>query len=46
MVGTYKKFKFGAYMNKELVKARPMAHFKIGFKNLPHLTGLISPLRV
>ncbi|MEL7214209.1 MAG: geranylgeranyl diphosphate reductase [Pseudomonadota bacterium] len=36
---------FEAYMNKKLVKARPMAHLKIGIKNLAHLTGLVSPLR-
>ncbi|MEN0073941.1 MAG: geranylgeranyl diphosphate reductase [Paracraurococcus sp.] len=29
-----------AYMNKELVKARPLAHARIFFKNLAHLTGL------
>ena len=33
---------FEAYMNKKLVKARPLAHIKIGVKNLAHLTGLIS----
>ncbi|MEL6587830.1 MAG: geranylgeranyl diphosphate reductase, partial [Pseudomonadota bacterium] len=27
---------FEAYMNKELVKARPLAHIKIGIKNLAH----------
>ena len=32
---------FDAYMNKRLVKARPMAHIKIGFKNLAHLLRLI-----
>ena len=32
---------FEAYMNKRLVRARPMAHLKIGFKNLAHLTGLV-----
>ncbi|MGR3502053.1 geranylgeranyl diphosphate reductase [Pseudaestuariivita sp.] len=32
---------FEAYMNKELVKARPMAHLKIGLKNIAHLTGLV-----
>ena len=37
---------FEAYMNKKLVKARPMAHLKIGIKNLAHLTGLVSPERV
>lgn len=36
---------FEAYMNKKLVRARPMAHLKIGIKNLAHLTGLVSPLR-
>ena len=30
---------FEAYMNKRLVRARPMAHLKIGFKNIAHLTG-------
>jgi geranylgeranyl reductase len=33
-------------MNKKLVRARPMAHIKIGFKNLAHLSGLISANRV
>lgn len=37
---------FEAYMNKKLVKARPMAHVKIGIKNLAHLTGLVRPERV
>ncbi|MEM6637834.1 MAG: geranylgeranyl diphosphate reductase [Pseudomonadota bacterium] len=32
---------FEAYMNKELVRARPLAHVKIGLKNLAHLTGLV-----
>jgi geranylgeranyl reductase len=32
---------FAAYMNKELVKARPLAHLRIVFKNLAHLAGLI-----
>ncbi|QFT73362.1 geranylgeranyl diphosphate reductase [Ruegeria sp. THAF33] len=32
---------FEAYMNKKLVKARPMAHVRIGLKNLAHLTGLV-----
>jgi geranylgeranyl reductase len=31
---------FDGYMNKQLVKARPMAHLRIFFKNLAHLTGL------
>jgi geranylgeranyl reductase len=34
---------FEAYMNKRLVSARPLAHLKIGVKNLAHLTGLVSP---
>ncbi|MEM9550687.1 MAG: geranylgeranyl diphosphate reductase [Pseudomonadota bacterium] len=33
---------FEAYMNKKLVKARPMAHLKIGLKNIAHLTGLVA----
>ncbi|MFY0693085.1 MAG: geranylgeranyl diphosphate reductase [Paracoccaceae bacterium] len=32
---------FEAYMNKKLVKARPMAHLKIGVKNIAHLMRLI-----
>ena len=36
---------FEAYMNKKLVKARPLAHLKIGLKNLAHLTGLVAPDR-
>jgi geranylgeranyl diphosphate/geranylgeranyl-bacteriochlorophyllide a reductase len=31
-----------AYMNKELVRARPLAHARIFFKNIAHLTGLVS----
>ncbi|MBP9184642.1 MAG: geranylgeranyl diphosphate reductase [Fuscovulum sp.] len=34
---------FEAYMNKRLVAARPLAHLKIGVKNLAHLLGLVSP---
>lgn len=34
---------FEAYMNKKLVRARPMAHLKIGVKNLAHLMGLVRP---
>ena len=30
-----------AYMNKELVRARPMAHARIFFKNLAHLAGVV-----
>ncbi|MFK7837143.1 MAG: geranylgeranyl diphosphate reductase [Sulfitobacter sp.] len=36
---------FEAYMNKKLVKARPMAHLKIGIKNLAHLAGIVSETR-
>jgi len=36
---------FEAYMNKKLVKARPLAHIKIGIKNVAHLMGIVSPLR-
>lgn len=35
------KLTFEAYMNKKLVKARPLAHLRIGVKNLAHLTGLV-----
>ena len=37
------KLTFEAYMNKKLVAARPLAHIKIGIKNLAHLTGLVRP---
>ncbi|MGZ2259820.1 geranylgeranyl diphosphate reductase [Roseobacter sp. A03A-229] len=37
---------FEAYMNKKLVRARPLAHLKIGLKNLAHLSGLVAPTRV
>jgi geranylgeranyl reductase len=37
---------FEAYMNKKLVRARPMAHLRIGLKNLAHLTRLVAPTRV
>lgn len=33
---------FEAYMNKKLMRARPMAHLKIMAKNIGHLTRLIS----
>ena len=33
---------FDAYMNKALVKAKPLAHVRIFFKNLAHLTGFVS----
>ncbi len=36
------KLTFEAYMNKRLIKARPLAHLKIGLKNLAHLTRLVS----
>ena len=32
-----------AYMNKELVRAKPMAHVKIFFKDLAHLFRLVRP---
>ena len=34
---------FEAYMNKRLVAARPLAHLKIGLKNVMHLMGVVSP---
>ena len=37
------KLTFAAYMNKKLVLARPLAHIKIGFKNLRHLMGFVPP---
>ncbi|MDB0053046.1 geranylgeranyl diphosphate reductase [Ascidiaceihabitans sp.] len=37
---------FEAYMNKKLVAAKPMAHLKIGVKNLAHLTRIIPATRV
>jgi geranylgeranyl reductase len=37
---------FEAYMNKRLVRARPMAHLKIGLKNLAHLTGIVATTRI
>ena len=40
------KLTFEAYMNKKLVAARPLAHLKIGVKNLAHLTGLVAPTRI
>ena len=32
-----------AYMNKELVKAKPKAHARIFFKDMAHLLGIVSP---
>ena len=40
------KLTFEAYMNKKLVSARPLAHLKIGFKNVIHLMGLVAPEHV
>ena len=37
------KLTFEAYMNKKLVHARPLAHLKIGVKNIAHLMGLVRP---
>jgi len=34
------KLTFEAYMNKELVRRKPMAHVRIFFKDLAHLLGL------
>ena len=33
---------FDAYMNKRLVRAKPLAHLKIFLKNVAHLTGLAA----
>ena len=32
---------FEAYMNKQLVRARPLAHVRIFFKDMAHLLGLV-----
>jgi geranylgeranyl reductase len=32
-----------AYMHKKLVRAKPLAHVRIFFKDLAHLTGLVAP---
>ena len=34
------KLTFDSYMNKELVRAKPLAHVKIFFKDMAHLLGL------
>jgi geranylgeranyl diphosphate/geranylgeranyl-bacteriochlorophyllide a reductase len=34
------KLTFDAYMRKKLVRGKPMAHARIFFKNIAHLTGL------
>jgi geranylgeranyl reductase len=39
------KLTFEAYMNKKLVNARPLAHLKIGLKNIAHLTEIFPALR-
>ena len=31
---------FDAYMNKELVRKKPMAHIRIFFKDMAHLLGV------
>lgn len=33
---------FQGYMHKQLVRAKPLAHMRIFFKNLAHLTGLAT----
>lgn len=33
---------FDAYMQKKLVRAKPLSHLRIFFKNLAHLTGLAT----
>lgn len=37
---------FEAYMNKEMKFSKPLAHVKIGLKNMLHLTGLVGPAYV
>ena len=32
---------FDAYMRKKLIRAKPIAHLRIFFKNIAHLTGLV-----
>jgi geranylgeranyl reductase len=36
------KLTWDAYMNKKLVRAKPIAHVRIFFKNLAHMTGFAS----
>lgn len=36
-----RRLTFEAYIVKKLVKARPMAHLRIGLKNMAHLTRLV-----
>lgn len=35
------KLTFDSYMNKELVRSKPMAHVRIFFKDLAHLFGMV-----
>lgn len=37
------KLTWQSYMNKELVRRKPLAHVKIFFKDLAHLVGLVPP---
>ena len=37
------KLTWEAYMNKKLVRARPLAHARIFFKDLAHLLGAVAP---
>jgi geranylgeranyl reductase len=37
---------FEAYMNKQMKFSKPLAHVKIGIKNMLHLTGLVKPAYV
>ena len=37
------KLTWQAYMNKKLVRAKPIAHVRIFFKNVMHLGGLVRP---
>ena len=37
------KLTWDAYMNKELVRAKPAAHVRIFFKDLAHLLGVVPP---
>ena len=37
------KLTFDAYMNKKLAHARPLAHLKVGIKNVAHMMGFVSP---
>ena len=37
------KLTWEAYMNKRLVRAKPVAHLRIFFKDLAHLFRLVTP---